>query len=216
MGMTFPLLTDLVARPGAARGADVGRAYALNTIGSIAGAALTGFVLVVVLGTEQTLRLGLVLSGAAALTLAYLAARGVAEGSDTHARLRNRVLLGGGLAAVGLTAAFAAPQWSSRLIDLGPTIYARQPMNATGLQAYLTHRGVRQVDFREGPNATVSVWESEGGRGPIPGARSSSAGARASRHAWWRTCPGWSACTQWKSSRLCSPWTRTSAMSTTR
>jgi predicted membrane-bound spermidine synthase len=164
MGMTFPLLTDLVARPGAARGADVGRAYALNTIGSIAGAALTGFVLVVVLGTEQTLRLGLVLSGAAALTLAYLAARGVAEGSDTHARLRNRVLLGGGLAAVGLTAAFAAPQWSSRLIDLGPTIYARQPMNATGLQAYLTHRGVRQVDFREGPNATVSVWESEGGR----------------------------------------------------
>lgn len=164
MGMTFPLLADLVARPGSARGADVGRAYALNTVGSIAGAALTGFVLVVVLGTEWTLRMGLVLSGAAALALAYLAARGVAEGSETHARLRNRILAGGGLAAMGLAAAFAAPAWSRRLIDLGPTIYARQPMSASGLQAFLQHRGVRQVDFREGPNATVSVWESEAGR----------------------------------------------------
>ena len=164
MGMTFPLLADLVARPGAARGADVGRAYAMNTVGSIAGAALTGFVLVVVLGTEWTLRLGLILSGGAAITLAYLAARGVAEGSETQGRLQTRVLAGGGLAAVGLAAAFVAPGWSTRLIDLGPSIYARQPMTASDLQSYLTHRTVRQLDFREGPNATVSVWESEVGR----------------------------------------------------
>src|SRR5207245_856280 len=51
MGMTFPLLTDLVAQPGEARARDVGVAYALNTAGSILGAALTGFVLVVALGT---------------------------------------------------------------------------------------------------------------------------------------------------------------------
>jgi predicted membrane-bound spermidine synthase len=164
MGMTFPLLADLVARPGPARGADVGRAYALNTLGSIAGAALTGFALVVLLGTETTLRLGLVLSGGAALTLAYLAARGVAEGSAEHGLLRNRVLVAGGLAAVGLTSAIAAPQWSTRLIDLGPTIYGRTTMNAAALQAFLSHRGVRQLGFREGPNATVSVWESEAGR----------------------------------------------------
>jgi spermidine synthase len=164
MGMTFPLLTDLVARRGTARAADIGKAYALNTIGSIAGAALTGFVLVVLLGTERTLRFGLILSGVGALLLAYLAARGVVEGSDTHVRLRARVLIGGGLAAVGLTAAFVVPGWSRRLIDLGPTIYARTPMNMAALQSYLTHRGVRQLAFREGPNATVSVWESESGR----------------------------------------------------
>jgi predicted membrane-bound spermidine synthase len=164
MGMTFPLLTDLVARRNTARGADVGRAYALNTIGSIVGAALTGFVLVVWLGTEWTLRLGVILSGLAALALAFQAARGVAEGSDLQARLQGRLLTGGGLAAVGLTAAFVAPAWSHRLIDLGPTIYARSPMNQVAVQAFLTHRGVRQLAFREGPNATVSVWESESGR----------------------------------------------------
>jgi spermidine synthase len=164
MGMTFPLLTDLVARRGTARGADVGRAYLLNTMGSIVGAALTGFVLVVWLGTEWTLRLGVVLSGVSALALAFFAAKGVAEGSEMQARLQARLLIGAGLAALGLTAALAAPGWSKRLIDLGPTIYARAPLSATALQGYLTHRGVRQLAFKEGPNATVSVWESESGR----------------------------------------------------
>ena len=164
MGMTFPLLTDLVAPLSAARGADVGRAYALNTLGSILGAASTGFVLVVVLGTEWTLRLGMILSAVGAIALAFLAARGVPEGSDEHRRLRARVLVGAGIAAAGLAAAFAAPEWSHRLIDLGPTIYGRQQMNETGLEAFLAHRGVRQVAYREGPNATVSVWESEAGR----------------------------------------------------
>src|SRR5207245_2710176 len=73
MGMTFPLLTDIVAPEGESRGADVGRAYALNTLGSIVGAALTGFVLVVWLGTDVTLRLGVVIDAAAATSRARAA-----------------------------------------------------------------------------------------------------------------------------------------------
>jgi len=164
MGMTFPLLTDLTARSRAARGADVGAAYAVNTIGSILGAVLTGFVLVVALGTQATLRLGLVVNGLAALALAGLAARGVAEGSTEDRRLRLRVLSAAGLGTLALVAAAAAPGWSTRLIDLGPTIYARQPMDGPARERFLAHRGVRQLAFREGANATVSVWEGESGR----------------------------------------------------
>jgi len=164
MGMTFPLLTDLVAPGGTARGEDVGRAYALNTLGSIAGAALTGFVLVVALGTDLTLRLGLLVSAAAALALAALAARGVAEGSAQHRRLRTRVLGAGLLASAGLVAALGAPRWSTRLIDLGPAIYAREPMDRAAVETFLGHRGARQLAYREGRNATVSVWESGPGR----------------------------------------------------
>src|SRR5207245_9347261 len=98
MGLSFPLLADLAALRDAARGADVGVAYALNTLGSIAGAVLTGFVLVVTLGSETTLRLGLVINGVAALVLAALAARGVAGGSAEQRALRLRVLAAGGLA----------------------------------------------------------------------------------------------------------------------
>src|SRR5437867_1068478 len=164
MGMTFPLLTDLTARTRQARGADVGAAYALNTIGSILGAVLTGFLLVVVLGTQVTLRVGLVVNGLAALALAAIAARGVAEASAEHRRLRVRVLAGGALGTLALLSAAAAPGWSTRLIDLGPTIYARQRMDKAERQRFLVHRGVRQLAYREGPNATVSVWEGETGR----------------------------------------------------
>ena len=164
MGMTFPLLTDLVAPGGSARGEDVGRAYALNTMGSIAGAVLTGFVLVVTFGTDLTLRLGLVVSAAAALALAALAARGVAERSDQHRQLRARVLGAGVLASAGLVAALGAPRWSTRLIDLGPAIYAREPMDRAAVETFLGHRGARQLAYREGRNATVSVWESGPGR----------------------------------------------------
>ena len=164
MGMTFPLLTDLTARPDAARGSDVGGAYALNTIGSILGAVLTGFVLVVAWGTQTTLRVGVVINGVAALALAWAAARGIAEGSADDQRLRVRVLGGGILGMVAILAAAIAPGWSTRLIDLGPTIYARTKMDAPQRRAFLEHRGTRQLAFREGWNATVSVWENDAGR----------------------------------------------------
>ena len=164
MGMTFPLLTDLTAKSRSARGADIGGAYALNTAGSILGAVLTGFVLIVVLGTQATLRVGLIVNGIAALALALLASRGVAEGSREDRRLRVRVLTGAGLGMLALVAAVVAPGWSTRLIDLGPTIYARQRMDKAARERFLAHRGVRQLAFREGPNATVSVWEGETGR----------------------------------------------------
>jgi predicted membrane-bound spermidine synthase len=164
MGLSFPLLTDLAAPPDAARGADVGRAYAVNTLGSIAGAVLTGFVLVVVLGTKTTLRLGVMVNGVAALVLTALAARGVREGSAEHRALQLRVLAAGALASVALGVAIGAPAWSSRLIDIAPTIYAREPMDATARQAFLAHRGQRQLAYREGWNATVSVWEGVSGR----------------------------------------------------
>jgi spermidine synthase len=164
MGMTFPLLTDLTARDREARGSDVGAAYGLNTVGSILGAVLTGFLLVVALGTQTTLRIGLVINGLAAIALAAVVARGIAERSAEDRRLRVRVLGASVLGMIAVVVAAAAPGWSTRLIDLGPTIYARQKMDAAGRRAFLAHRGARQWDFREGWNATVSVWEGEAGR----------------------------------------------------
>lgn len=164
MGMTFPLLTDLAAHRRTASGADVGAAYALNTAGSILGAVLTGFVLVATLGTQTTLRVGLVITGLAAVGLAGLISRGIVEKSELDRRIRVRVLAAGALGTATLVAAFAAPGWSTRLIDLGPTIYAREPMDQAARERFLAHRGVRQLAFREGPNATVSVWEGEAGR----------------------------------------------------
>src|SRR5262245_10842586 len=101
MGMTFPLLTDLIASTGEARGADVGRAYLLNTAGSILGAVLTGFVLVTALGSDTTLRLGVAVNVLAALALAVAVSRGVVEGSALQRQLQPRVIGGAILATAG-------------------------------------------------------------------------------------------------------------------
>jgi spermidine synthase len=164
MGMTFPLLTDLVASPGEARGADVGKAYLINTFGSIAGATLTGFLLIAVLGSDLTLRGAILVNGVAAFGLASLAARGVTEGSAEHRQLRLRIVGGGSLAIAGLAAAFAAPRWSARLLDLGPTIYGRVAMSPAERRGFLNHAGARPLEFIEGRNTTVSVWEASAGR----------------------------------------------------
>ncbi|MGE5144982.1 MAG: fused MFS/spermidine synthase, partial [Acidobacteriota bacterium] len=164
MGMTFPLLTDLIAASGEARGADVGRAYLLNTVGSILGAVLTGFVLVTVLGSDTTLRLGVAVNVLAALALAIAVSRGVAEGSAQHKHLQTRVLGGAILATAGLVAVVAAPGRGLRAIDLGPTIYGREKMSAAERRSFLDHPGARPLQFIEGRNSTVSVWESPVGR----------------------------------------------------
>src|SRR5207247_7893936 len=65
---------------------------------------------------------------------------------------------------VGVACAFGAPRWSTRLIDLGPSIYAREAMDGAAVRDFLEHRGVRQLAYKEGWNATVSVWESGPGR----------------------------------------------------
>ncbi|HTH63785.1 MAG TPA: fused MFS/spermidine synthase [Gemmatimonadales bacterium] len=164
MGMTFPLLTDLIAASGEARGADVGRAYILNTAGSILGAVLTGFILVTLLGSDTTLRLGVAVNVLAAMALAVAVSRGVAEGSAQQRRLQARVLGGAILAVAGLVAVVAAPGRGLRSIDLGPTIYGRGRMTAAERRSFLDHPGARPLAFIEGRNSTVSVWESPVGR----------------------------------------------------
>ena len=164
MGMTFPLLTQLVAGDEQARGAEVGRAYGLNTVGSIVGSVLTGFVLVTLYGTEATLRVGALMSVGATVVLTLAAAFRVPEASTEHRGLRPRVITAGLLAGLGLVAVATAPGWDTRLLDLGPAIYGRGRMSPAARRAFLDHRGARQLAFKEGRNATVSVWESETGR----------------------------------------------------
>jgi spermidine synthase len=54
MGGTLPLLSRYVAGYDTARGISIGLLYSLNTVGALTGAALTGFLLLRVLGIETT------------------------------------------------------------------------------------------------------------------------------------------------------------------
>ena len=154
MGVSFPLLAELAAGREGGTGGEAGRAYFANTIGSIVGSALTGFVLIHLLGSERTLVVGVVVNAAAAAVIVWWLVRGRAAGGVPAAVERIPVLLG----VLALVIAFATPGWSHRTLDRGPAIYGRERMARGDLDNYLRGAGAEQLSFEEGWNAAVSVW----------------------------------------------------------
>ncbi len=72
MGATLPALTRYLSTTHVETGHQFGRLYAANTIGGILGSALSGYVLIELLGLSVTLVLGACLSGSAALAALLL------------------------------------------------------------------------------------------------------------------------------------------------
>jgi spermidine synthase len=127
MGLAFPLAVRAVVAEGGSPGRDVGRLYALNTVGAIIGAFLAGFVLLPVLGIAWTI----IFLGAAQMTagaLVYWFA-----GDATPAQ--RWAVAGVSIAAIAVAA-------------------VRLPADA---RFHRDTRLERVVFYKEGPLATVSV-----------------------------------------------------------
>jgi predicted membrane-bound spermidine synthase len=154
MGFSFPLLAELASERAGATGHEVGRAYLANTLGSIAGAVATGFLLIHVIGSERTLGLGVLMNVGVAGVLAWWAYRERGGAGVPVAAERVPVVLG----VLALLIAFATPSWSGRLLDRAPAVYGRTRMSRADVERYLRGYGSEQLSFEEGWNAAVSVW----------------------------------------------------------
>ena len=118
-GVQFPMLVALAARDRGRYGADIGRIYAINTAGAIAGALAGGFGLLSLLGAVLAWRVAGLLSFALAAVALAIAAR---EPSAT-ARTRARAAVAAAPAILALAlAAFATgpgPAWRDSPIGAG-------------------------------------------------------------------------------------------------
>jgi spermidine synthase len=155
-GLVFPVALHLVAKDSRAIGAVVGRLYAFNTAGAIAGAVLAGFALVPFLGV----RASLLAAVAACLALGVWLLAG-------DRSISRGLALGGSLGASAfiIIAAASVPPWSATLMSSGVywnlprylAVAEREGMG--GVKARLGHG--RTVYEREGLTATVVVTRSE-------------------------------------------------------
>ena len=152
MGMAFPILTELAASRSGTSGGETGRAYFANTIGSIVGAVLTGYVLIHTIGSERTLILGVAVN---AVAVGLLTRRLHRDGGRTLGSGERAPIL---LAVLALIVALLTPSWSSRLLDRGPAIYGRDMRTRHDLDHFLRGYGAEQLSFDEGWNAAISVW----------------------------------------------------------
>ena len=162
LGAVFPLTTRLLQD--GEGGPATGRAYALNTLGTIAGSLVTGFLLLPWLGIQGSVLLAAGLSCLAGLMALLLPG----TGRPAPGWLGGTVVA---LLAVVL-AAVAAPRWDPMLMSLG----TYRPFHARNLLESFQQAGgvgdpTRQVAaaqkvlfYREGVNASVLVATDLDGR----------------------------------------------------
>ena len=146
-GAGMPLLLSFVAgRPGGV-GTSVGRAVLVNTAGTVVGSLATGFVLLTVLGSQATLRLGALASLGAGL-LALAAPRGRPGAAATAA---------GGLLALGIVLVPGWPDWVFLRSDTHPRL--APAATRLELEQRLRVSNFERLFFEEGRNATVAVLQ---------------------------------------------------------
>src|SRR5262249_5184712 len=129
LGALFPLTTRLLQTgPG---GPATGHAYALNTLGTIAGSLLTGFVLLTEWGVQ-----GVVLVSASLAALLGFATLLAAGNRKPKGRTLTAAVV---LAAVVLLAALSTPRWDPVLMSLG----TYRPFHAANvIQSWLGGGGI--------------------------------------------------------------------------
>ena len=126
MGATLPLLSRFTTQRLERMGRDLGRLYALNTLGAALGAALTGFLLVPSLGVQTTLWLAAganVLIGALAFVLAD--APSARTPADEPASRRGDLAALWALGLTGFAAMIYEVSWTRTLsLLIGSSVYA--------------------------------------------------------------------------------------------
>jgi len=141
-GAAFPFAVALAAGRDDTVTENLGRIYAVNTIGAIAGALLAGFVLVPEIGLHLTIRVVAAILGGTAV--AILVSAGPVRGR----------LIGFGLAVLVLGAGVALPQWDRLLLSSGAYKYAAA-MRGPSLEVALAAGEL--LSYREGATGTVAV-----------------------------------------------------------
>jgi spermidine synthase len=147
-GAAFPFAVSAATRRDDTISADLGVVYAVNTSGAIAGALLTGFVLIPALGLHGTLRVITVVGAMGALAVLFSGATGG----------RSRIFAAA-LSVAVLTLGLLLPEWDRLLLSSGAYKYAgvlQGPDPRTALTAG------ELLYYREGASGTVAVRRTGG------------------------------------------------------
>ena len=147
-GASFPLLIQMIENRASQTGRAVGSLYAANTIGSILGSLLTGFVLLPAAGSEATMLIAITLT-------AMIGAIGAATLADS---VPGSVRAALALVALGGVAVYDGLPIREVTLGFQPNVsYQRQ-------QAPIKKRLESLAYFTEGEVATVSVFATDEAR----------------------------------------------------
>ncbi len=142
LGLTFPLVTHLYTSRVEDLGRSLGEAYSANTFGAIIGSFTTGFVLMPLLGLQDTIRLAVSLNllGALCLFLAF------GQAARRSMRVPDIAML-----VFSLVLILVGPRWDLGIVSSGTGIsYQGQKLRPP------------PIFYRDGVSSTVSVGLNSG------------------------------------------------------
>lgn len=153
VGATFPLVVAVLDRGLDRLGRDVGAIYAANTVGTIVGSIVTGFVLIRTLGIQATVIAAATANLAVGVAVVWIA---------PEARRRQRAAVGAAAAAFAAIA-LAIPHWDPNVMTAGVGVYAGSFLQQ-GRDALREFSREREMLFYdEGISTTVAVTRDHGG-----------------------------------------------------
>ena len=143
-GATFPAVVGSLGGSTARFGRTIGAAYVANTIGTVAGAGLAGFVLIPTIGLRATMTLGVLATAAAGFAIWW---------RITPARLLRIAELTPALAALFIIALL--PAWPREVFAAGIGFFAPRLESNETLADVVS--SMRLLYYRDGINTTISV-----------------------------------------------------------
>ena len=147
IGMTFPMVSQLYARNKEELGGDIGRVYAVNTVGNIIGSLIAGFLLVPWIGIHATLVAGSIVQ----------CVIGLAVWLRDPSKKKNSVWFVAAVCVAVIFAGYRYP-WPKVLLSSGIHLKAKKWMNRSRKSVQDSLKAISNLAFyRDGLNCTVSV-----------------------------------------------------------
>nr|WP_246333396.1 fused MFS/spermidine synthase [Stenotrophomonas tumulicola] len=163
-GMTLPLLTLALLRQGRGERA-IGQVYAFNTVGAIIGVLAAVHLLMPLLGLKYALLVAAVVDLGLGIWLLWPApqeSRRPAAG--THRRQVDGGRQGRGPVAIATGLSVAGVVIAVGLVHFDPLVLSSSVYRHGGARL---HDSAKMLFFRDGQTATVSVFETDRGGGPV-------------------------------------------------
>lgn len=149
IGASFPCAVKIAARGMDRVGRDVGRIYAVNTLGAIVGTVFAGFLLIPTIGAQSTVKVAVLLNLAIGAAIAIGSARAASAWQwGSVATLSVATLVG----------VLWIPAWNQAVMSSGVAIYAPAYQGFAGkVDLGRAFPSRRLVFYEDGLSATVTV-----------------------------------------------------------
>jgi spermidine synthase len=154
IGITFPLISKVYTKGVEKVSSSVGRVYAINTVGSILGSFVSGFILIPYLGLQKTIVAAALMNILPGLLIIFL---------NPGFSIPNKLLkLSIGL-FLTLIILYFTPSWNRYVLNSGAYIYYSIYQPISGGDSFSIKEAMESqgkiLYYKEGVTATVSVYE---------------------------------------------------------